>query len=193
MADTHSPIVRGAKVWLRRFEKDDIAEYKRAVNDAYIAHWAGYVYPQNDVMVESFFERRASGDEYFFVISPLGGTQFLGTIWLWNIGGRLGGAELSMFIVEPENRGKGIGTDAINAMLDFAFGNLEHHRVWLTTLASNEPAHRAFGRAGFTKEGVVRGHYLRHGERFDSVQMSILRPDWETLERSRSWDYAQLK
>jgi RimJ/RimL family protein N-acetyltransferase len=143
-------------------------------------------------MVESFFERRASGDEFFFVISPLGGTDFLGTIWLWNMNGRLGGAELSMFIVAEENRGKGVGTDAINAMLDFAFGNLEHYRIWLTALASNEPARRAFERAGFTKEGVVRGHYLRQGQRFDSVQMSILRPEWEALQRPRSWDHAEL-
>ena len=173
---------------MRRFEKADIAAYKAAVNDANVAFWAGYLGPQNDVMVERFFDKRASGDEYFFVISPLDSDEFIGTIWLWNKDGRLGGIELSMFIVDPGNRGKGLGGDAINAMLDFCFGNLDIYRVWLTTLKPNEPAHRAFARAGFVEEGTVRGHSLRNGKRLDSVQMSILRPEWESMDRSRSWE-----
>jgi RimJ/RimL family protein N-acetyltransferase len=188
MRGAGNPIVRGEKVWLRRFEKADISAYKAAVNDANIAFWAGYVSPQNDVMVERFFDKRASGDEYFFVISPLGSDDFIGTIWLWNKDSRLGGIELSMFIVDPGNRGRGLGTDAINAMLDFGFGNLDIHRIWLTTLQDNEPAHRAFQRTGFVEEGTVRGHYLRNGRRLDSVQMSILRPDWDALDRPRSWE-----
>ncbi len=96
-----------------------------------------------------------------------------------------------MFIADPENRGKGLGLDAINAMLDFAFGHLHHHRIWLTTLADNAGAQRAFEKAGFRKEGVVRDHYLRSGRRVDSVQMSILRPDWEAINRPRIWDRTQ--
>ena len=188
MSGAHNPIIRGERVWLRRFENDDVASYKAAVNDADVAYWAGYVYPQNDVMVERFFDKRASGEEFFFVISPLDGSEFLGTIWLWNMGNRLGGPELSMFIADAANRGKGLGSDAIDAMLDFAFGHLDHHRIWLTTLASNTGAQRAFEKAGFREEGVVRDHYLRHGRRVDSVQMSILRPDWEAIERARIWD-----
>ncbi len=188
MRGTGNPIVRGEKVWLRRFEKADIAAYKAAVNDANIAFLAGYLGPQNDVMVERFFDKRASGDDYFFAISPLGSDEFIGTIWLWNKDGRLGGVELSMFIVDPGNRGRGLGTDAINAVLDFGFGNLDIYRVWLVTLKSNEPAHRAFRRAGFVEEGAVRGHYLRNGERRDSVLMSILRPEWEALNRPRGWE-----
>ena len=187
-----NPIVRGELCWLRRFERADLAHYKAAVNEVSVSWWAGYGEPHNDAMVEQFYENRLTGDEYFFVISPLGSDDFLGTIWLWNLNGRLGGAELSMFIAAGGDRGRGLGRDAIGAVLDFGFGHLDLYRIWLTTRAENERAQRAFAAAGFAEEGRIRGHGMARGERYDSVQMSILRPDWEALDRPRGWDHWNL-
>ena len=186
-------IVRGAKVWLRAFEETDLDAYQSAVNDIDVAYWAGYVAPQSSARIRDWYESRVrpqhGKDAYFFVISPLGSRDFMGTIWLWNFDSRLGGAELSLFIADPFHWGKGAGTDAVNALVDFAFGFLTISRIWLYTSVENERAKHAFEKAGFLVEGKIRGHHIRRGKTFDSYQMSILRTDWESLDRLRSWEY----
>jgi RimJ/RimL family protein N-acetyltransferase len=74
-------------------------------------------------------------------------------------------------------------------MLDFGFGFHEFYRIWLTTGEDNSRAKKAFEKCGFRKEGIIRAHNIRRGKRINSVQMSVLRPDWERLMRKRSWDY----
>ncbi len=188
-----APIVRGAKVWLRAFERADLEAYKAATNDAEVAFWAGYVAPTSSDKVQDWYENRVRAQQgkeaYYFVISPLGSNDFVGTIWLWNMDSRIGGAELSIFIADKAYWGTGIGTDAVNALVDFAFGFLTLHRIWLFTSAENVRAKHAFEKAGFVLEGKIRGNQIRRGKVLDSLLMSMLRSDWESLKRPRSWEY----
>jgi RimJ/RimL family protein N-acetyltransferase len=38
-------------------------------------------------------------------------------------------------------------------------------------------------------DGVLRRHRVRRGVWVDAALMSILRDDWEALDRPRSWDF----
>jgi RimJ/RimL family protein N-acetyltransferase len=95
----------------------------------------------------------------WFVISPLGGSEFLGTSWLWNRDARLHGpasAELSIYIGDPGRWGSGIGTAAVNATVDARFGSWPFGKIWLFTSAENERSQRAFAKAGFALDGRLR-------------------------------------
>ena len=43
---------------------------------------------------------------------------------------------------------------------------------------------RMFERCGFTREGLLRGHRLRHGQPTDMVVMSILDEEYRAADRS---------
>jgi RimJ/RimL family protein N-acetyltransferase len=58
-------------------------------------------------------------------------------------------AELSIVLGEPSSWGQGLGTEALQLLLAFAFGPLGLHRVWLIVRADNERAVKLFGRMGF--------------------------------------------
>jgi RimJ/RimL family protein N-acetyltransferase len=47
-------------------------------------------------------------------------------------------------------------------------------RVTLITDADNERGIRCYEKCGFVKEGVLRGHRLRHGEPLDMLAMAVL-------------------
>jgi RimJ/RimL family protein N-acetyltransferase len=183
--------LRGQRVWLRAIEATDLEAYRAAVNSVEVGTWAGFPWPHSEASIERWFsdvsERHGHG-EYWFAISPLGSEAFLGSVWLWNKGSRLDGLELSILVTAEAGLGRGIGSDAVNAALDFIFGSYDVERVWLTTEASNERAQRAFEKAGFRREGTVRHHFRREGEWRDSALMAIIRQDWASLERPRSWD-----
>lgn len=186
-------IIRGAKVWLRALERSDMEAYKAAITDVDVAYWAGYGAPLSTDKVQDWYQDRVRAqhgkDAYYFAICPLGSDEFMGTIWLWNFDTRIGGAELSLFVADPSRWGTGAGTDAVNALLDFAFGFLNIQRIWLTTTTANERAKRSYEKSGFVLEGKIRGHLIRRGEILDSHLMSILRSDWQAQERLRSWEY----
>lgn len=185
--------LRGRRVWLRALEERDLEAYQHAVNSVEVGSWAGYPWPHSEATVARWYEdvrRRHGHGEYWFAISPLGSDEFVGTVWLWSKGDRLDGLELSIFVTEQAGLGTGLGSDAIDAALDFIFGSYEIERVWLTTELDNERARRAFEKAGFQIDGTIRHHFRRMGQWRDSALMAIVREDWEALDRPRSWDLA---
>jgi len=65
-------------------------------------------------------------------------------------------AELTIRIGEAEKRGMGYGTLALHQAIDFAWRDLNLHRVWLRVFADNHRAIRAYEKAGFVREDVMR-------------------------------------
>lgn len=184
---------RGDKVWLRAYEREDIDAFLEGANSIDTGSAAGYDGTMGRYHAEKWVEKRPQEGHghgsWYWVISPIGSREFIGTIWLWNGDGRFGGMELSIFVRASAGHGKGIGTDAIRAALDFGFGNTETERIWMFTMASNTRSQRAFEKAGFRRDGVIRHLARLNGQWIDGVLMSILRGEWEADERPRSWDY----
>jgi UDP-4-amino-4,6-dideoxy-N-acetyl-beta-L-altrosamine N-acetyltransferase len=85
-------------------------------------------------------------------------------------------AELTIRIGEEENRDAGFGTSALKQVVDFAWRDLNLHRVWLRVFANNPRAIRAYEKAGFVREGVLREAAHIDGHYMDIVAMGILRP-----------------
>jgi RimJ/RimL family protein N-acetyltransferase len=82
-------------------------------------------------------------------------------------------------IGEAEYRGKGYGTDATHLLVNYAFREMNLHRIQLGVFGYNQRAKRAYEKVGFLVEGVIRESLYRDGQRHDQYIMSILRPEWE--------------
>ncbi|MGW3917033.1 GNAT family N-acetyltransferase [Streptomyces sp. NPDC005070] len=98
-----------------------------------------------------------------------------------------GTAEI-MLMLSPDHRGRGHGTDAVDALVDLAFGELPMHRVQAVTHTTNSAALGVLARAGFVQEGVRRSACLHRGRRYDVAVLALLRDEWQALARPRSWD-----
>jgi diamine N-acetyltransferase len=83
-------------------------------------------------------------------------------------------AEFGLTIGEPDSRRKGYGTEATRLVLDYAFGVLGVHNVWLDTTSDNRAALRAYGRAGFKEIGRRREAHRFGGRACDVVLMDCL-------------------
>lgn len=89
-------------------------------------------------------------------------------------------AELAIVIGEADYRGKGYGTEVIRQMLQIGFAEFNLNRIWLTVYAGNAPAIRAYEKAGFTREGVLREYAFLGGTYQDAHLMAILRAEYES-------------
>jgi len=85
----------------------------------------------------------------------------------WNIG----------IALLPEARGRGHGTQAQRLLARYLFEHTTVHRIEASTEAGNIAEQRALEKAGFTREGVLRGVGWRDGAYRDEFRYSMLRTD----------------
>ena len=140
-------------------------------------------------MEERWFESmlEAHGKErYLFVICRLDDGVAIGNCGLFDINYVDGNAGIGITIGEKHLWGQGYGTDAMNALVDFGFGQLRLERLWLEVYDFNTRARRSYDKAGFTLEGVERRAVYKQGEFHDVQLMSILRDEWAARRRDGS-------
>lgn len=77
-------------------------------------------------------------------------------------------------------RGRGLGAAAQRELCDLFFRHTTVNRVEAHTDVENIAEQRALERAGFTREGTIRGAQWRDGAYRDGFLYSILRHDWRT-------------
>ncbi|MFG1704913.1 GNAT family N-acetyltransferase [Nonomuraea sp. M3C6] len=80
-------------------------------------------------------------------------------------------------IVAPEHRGQGYGTQAQQLLVRYLFDHSTVNRIEAATEITNVAEQRALEKAGFTREGVLRGIGFRAGEWRDGVLYSMIRSD----------------
>jgi RimJ/RimL family protein N-acetyltransferase len=118
-----------------------------------------------------WFESLAGrSDCRYFAVETLEPRRHLGNVWLWDIDRRHRRAEVRVVIGDPDGTNRGIGSEAIDLAARHAFDVLDLHRVYAHVLAINPRAKRAFEKAGFSPEGLLRGDRW-DGERFVDVHV----------------------
>jgi RimJ/RimL family protein N-acetyltransferase len=83
----------------------------------------------------------------------------------------------------PEARGHGYGTEAQVQLAAYLFATTDVHRVEAATDLENVAEQRSLERAGFRREGVLRGSQFRAGAYHDLVYYAVLRDEVEAGRR----------
>ena len=83
----------------------------------------------------------------------------------------------------PAARGRGIASEALRLLGDWAFRALELGRLQVFVALENVAALRLSERAGFRREGVLRAYWQSDGARLDAVVLARL-PDDRQSSRS---------
>jgi RimJ/RimL family protein N-acetyltransferase len=77
----------------------------------------------------------------------------------------------------PEARDHGYGTEAQALLAAYLFANTRVNRVEASTDIENRAEQRSLEKAGYVREGVVRGSQFRAGAYHDLVTYSRVRSD----------------
>lgn len=82
--------------------------------------------------------------------------------------------------IVPDERRKGYGTKAFEAILKYCFDHLNMHRLWLCVLEDNEIAKKLYKNVGFQEEGKYREAIWRDGKYHNYIVMSILEGEYKS-------------
>jgi RimJ/RimL family protein N-acetyltransferase len=172
----------GELVYLRPVEQGDLVHIQRWANDPELRRLTGEVKPMTPAGAEAFLEKVYNdADRVWFIVAtkasdaPIGEAGLLRMFPPWRT------TDLTIIIGEKDARGKGYGREAINLLLDYAFGYLNFHRVAVGVVGFNTEALRFYETAGFRREGVQRDGYYHGHEYHDFVMMSILEDEFRAL------------
>ncbi len=74
--------------------------------------------------------------------------------------------------------GQGYGSQAVYQVLDKAFFEAHLYRIEAKCSVHNKSSYRLLEKAGFSREGIMRGYFNIRGERVDHYLYSILRSEF---------------
>lgn len=175
----------GEKVVLAPLAREDAPTLWRWINARdLVVHSAPYR-PIHASGHEAWFaDVQKRNDLVIFGIRTASTGTLVGTCQLHSIHPVHRSAELQIRIGDPEARGKGYGSQALEQLLRFGFGDLNLRRIWLHVLAGNSAALKLYAKFGFREEGRQREAVYIDGRYEDVVLMGLLRSESQTEARA---------
>ncbi|WP_026906661.1 GNAT family N-acetyltransferase [Paucisalibacillus globulus] len=113
-----------------------------------------------------------------YIIFDKNSGKSIGITSLVNIDYKNRNAEYIIDIGEKEFWGKGYGKEALVLLIDYAFLEMNLHRVSLRVFAFNQKAINLYKVIGFKEEGISRQALYRKGNWHDIINMGILKREY---------------
>lgn len=164
---------------LRPVEERDLELLQRFDTDPTLSEpfeWTGFSDPQER-------RRRWERDGYLgdssYLVASIPDGSFAGFVCWWPLGasGPRGACFEIGILLLPDYRGKGLGAAAQRLLAEYLFATTLANRLQATTDIENVAEQRALERAGFLREGVMRGAGFVGGRWRDGVLYARLRHD----------------
>jgi RimJ/RimL family protein N-acetyltransferase len=125
--------------------------------------------------LEFYEEGRRDGTREAFAVVD-GDGSFLGLGLAFDIDRE--GRQLELgYVVAPDARGRGVATESLRLLTDWAFEELDALRIALWISAENEASKRVATNAGYRYEGTLRSFHFKQGIREDFEVWSRLPTD----------------
>lgn len=84
------------------------------------------------------------------------------------------------YVFHPDAAGQGYATEATQALVDFAFKDLDAHRVFARTDARNTASASLLRRLGLRQEAHIREAEIFKGEWGNELVFAVLDREWPT-------------
>jgi len=167
----------GEKIILRAFKNEDAGFFARWYNTPDIMFECGFHEPTTLEAELARITRPEDADEDWYAITDKDG-RLIGETGLLRLWRHWNCTDMSMIIPNPEDQGKGYGSEAGRLIIDRAFQHYNLNRISVGVVELNKQAVRYRERLGFIKEGIQEQGYFYNGEYSDFIMMRLLRSEY---------------
>ncbi len=151
--------IQGKNVYLRAIEPSDLEFLYQLENDSVLWEVSGTITPYSKAVLQFYLEN-AHRDIYEVKQLRLcicsNDKMVLGLIDLFDFDPKNKRAGLGLIIADADNRNKGIGSEAIGLLCDYAFQKLDLHQIYANVLEHNFASIHVFEKLGFTRVGIKK-------------------------------------
>ena len=170
-------MVRGKRLFLDKLSDTDASvTYMGWLNDPLTNQFLESRYSSATLESLSGFIETCNGDPdlHLFGIFELESGRHVGNIKLGPVDTKHHHGDIGLIIGEKDCWGKGYATEAIQLICEFAFLTLKLHKVTASMYAENTNSYKAFIKAGFNREGLLRQHMWLEDHYSDKILMGKL-------------------
>ncbi len=174
--------LEGNKIYLRDFTRADIPVWFDWFNDPDVTeHMNKGIYPNSESAQKEYFAHisRSKNDIQLAIILKEN-DLLVGIIGIHKIDWLHRRGDISVFIGDKTQWGKGIATEAISLVIKHAFTKLNLRKITAGMWSSNAGCKRCFEKSGFALEGTLRKQFFYKGSYVDEYRMGLFREDWES-------------
>ena len=169
----------GPRLYFRPLEREDAPRLAGFVNDPEVRRTVLTHRPMSVGAEEAFLAGLSNAtSDVMFGICPRDKDTLIGVTGLHKLDTKDRRADFGLLIGDKTQWGKGYGTEATRLMLDYAFGTLNLNKVTLEVFSNNPAGLRAYVKAGFQREGLLRQQHFIEGRYVDGILMGVLRERW---------------
>lgn len=178
------PVLESPRLRLRAFADRDAVD----VFDLYADREAvrfGYAPPMADLadarrVIEDTQTLARQRTLYHFGVAERAGDRIVGHATLFKWDEEQKRAEIG-YSIRRDRWGKGLATEAVAALIDFAFARLAIRRLEADADPRNGASMRVLEKLGFVREGYLRERWEIGGEIQDAVMYGLLQREWRGL------------
>lgn len=149
------PTIETKRLTLRPMTAPDVPSLEEWMPDKSIYAYWGKPPGKTDKNPSLMFSKADGSTKSFHLGIALNeDRKVIGEIWIYLIeNDRM--AKLAVR-VGRSFQGKGYGSEAVRAMIDFCFRETELQRIWTDVHTDNSPSCKMLEKCGFTREGTIR-------------------------------------
>ncbi len=171
---------------VRRFRENDgqaLYELLRDNHTRLLDHFPRLLHRLKNPEEAEFFVRRKLAawvlqEEYAFGLWENKSAALIGMLRIFHIDWTLPLAKVDFF-VDQAFSGRGLMTEALGRLVEFAFDRLELEKLVLRTAMDNFPSQRLARKCGFRREGDLRAEQRREGgELIDVMLFGLTRSEY---------------
>lgn len=159
--------LKGKNVFLRALEPEDLDFIYEIENDEHIWEISETKTPYSRFLIKQYLEN-AHKDIYEvrqlrLVISKYDKTA-VGLVDIFDFDFHHKRAGIGILVKNEEDRGKGMGSEALKLLVDYCFGHLGLHQVYCNVSEDNEASINLFKKTGFHEIGLKKDWNLSAGK-----------------------------
>lgn len=167
-----------AKVGYVELIRDHLSYREKWLNDQEVNRYLGHQVREgtDKLFHQKWFDKYEVDESRKIFLIELNGKP-VGQVGLLDINPLDKNAGLYILIGEKKYWGKGIGSKAMEFILDYGFNKLNMHKIWLEVHARNKNAIKLYEKFGFVIEGVLKDNVLYEDGYDDEIRMAKLNPE----------------
>lgn len=176
-------MIMGNNTFLRGLVLDDVDALFNYLNNKDFMNYSGRINPHSKEelinWIQTTWKEREQKKAFTYAIIEVNEKAIIGTIRLKIVNIISRRADISIGIFNPIFRDKGLGTESLKLLIDFAFNTMNFLSLELKVFTNNKRAISCYEKLGFKRVGVRRKADFVDGEYLDDLVMDLLIEEWK--------------
>lgn len=173
----------GKRVYIRKLKYSDAEDIYKNVNDKEVVRCTlniPHPYPKKGAIqfIRKTRYKSKKRKEYVFGIILKEENRLIGMVGLHRIDWKNKNSELGYWIGK-NYWNKGLVTEAVSLILDFAFSQLKLHKVYAKLFEKNIGSRRVLEKSGFKLEGSFKEQRFKHNAWQNELEHGILAKEYK--------------